>query len=314
MIKNLERSKNKNKKAILSLSLILMFAMTLTMAFFQTSLAQVGIPQPVKTAGYISVAPQLVGEGQQLTVNLWVFPTPQGYGYSPAFNGYGDIEVTFTKPDGTKDTFKPVDGTGMFDAGRTESLGTLYFYYTPDAVGDWSVTFSMPPQNITDSSGTLLYQACTSEPAHFTVTEEIQLAGLLNGYPWAELPNENTCWDYPISSNNREWNQISGDWLLYGVLRESSTGNSWQPYGSAPNTAHIVWDSQIGPGGLVGGEYGSISYAISGGSPGTPGAIVMGGKIFMNIPNAGKFECIDLTTGQVLYLSLIHISEPTRPY
>ena len=49
--------------------------------------------------------------------------------------------------------------------------------------------------------------------SHFTVQTGTVLAGLLNGYPWSPLPNSNVYWSYPINSNNREWNAISGDWL-----------------------------------------------------------------------------------------------------
>jgi len=144
------------------------------------------------------------------------------------------------------------------------------------------------------------YMALTSNSFSFTVTEEEQLAGLLNGYPWAELPNENTYWDQPISANNREWNQISGDWL--GMSSQGSTINDptcrfWQPYGSGPNTGHIVWNQPLAQGGLVGGYYGSISYAAR-----PPRSLViMAGKLFVDIPNSGQFECVDLTTGEVLY-------------
>ena len=60
----------RNKKAVCSLSLILLLAMTPMMAFAQPSFAQVGVPQPEKTVGYISIAPTLVGVGQNATVNL----------------------------------------------------------------------------------------------------------------------------------------------------------------------------------------------------------------------------------------------------
>ena len=182
------------------------------MAFAQTTSGQAGVAQPEKTVGYISVAPTLVGVGQTATVNLWVFPLPTTYAYASYFNGFYGVTVTFVKPDGTKDTFMPIDGTGQYVAGQTQSLGALFFFYTPNMAGNWSVSFTMPAQNITDSSGTVQYSACTSNTAYFTVQTEPVLAGLLNGYPWAELPNSNTYWSYPINANNREWSQISGDW------------------------------------------------------------------------------------------------------
>lgn len=120
---------NENKKKISALSLILMLVMTLMMAIAQSSLGQVGVPQPVKTVGYISVAPTIIGVDQEATVNLWVFPMPTNYMYQPYFKGFTGVTVTFTKPDGSKDSFMPIDGTGQFVAGQTESLGSIYFYY-----------------------------------------------------------------------------------------------------------------------------------------------------------------------------------------
>ncbi|MGD0406544.1 MAG: PQQ-binding-like beta-propeller repeat protein [Candidatus Bathyarchaeia archaeon] len=298
-----------NKKAILSLSLILLLAMTLMMAFAQPGLAQVGVPQPEKTVGYISVAPTLVGVGQKATVNLWVHPLPTTYDYYPYFAGFHGVTVTFVRPDGTKDTFMPVDGTGQFAAGVTEATGSVYFFYAPDMAGNWSVTFTMPAQNITDAAGTVQYLGCTSTTAYFTVQTDPVNAGLLNGYPWSQLPNENTYWSYPINSNNREWSQISGDWLgssIYGTMDVNGpTCLRWQPYGSGPNTGHIVWSQQLTAGGIIGGDYGSLSYTTA---INMPSSVIIDGKVFINIPNAGKFECINETTGEVLYTAAGSIS------
>jgi len=130
---------------------------------------------------------------------------------------------------------------------------------------------------------------------------------LLNGYPWAELPNENAYWSYPINANNREWYQISGDWM--GSSANNPTQLRWQPYGTAPNSGHIVWKQPIKIGGMIGGDYGSISYVAS-----TQAVVVMDGKVFTNIPlpvistaafgsSVNQFRCIDQTTGQVLYVA-----------
>ena len=69
------------KNAFYAVSLILIFAISIGMAFAPTASAQIGVPQPEKTAGYISVAPTLIGVGQKATVNLWVFPLPTDYNY-----------------------------------------------------------------------------------------------------------------------------------------------------------------------------------------------------------------------------------------
>lgn len=309
---------DKSKKLFLSLSLILLLSMSLMIPLIQPSLGQVGIPQPVKTVGYVSVAPKLIGVGQEATVNLWVFPLPTNYLYLAYYKGFSGVTVTFVKPDGTKDTFKPLDGTGLYPAGQFTSLGSLYFLYKPDKVGNWSVSFTMPDQNITDSTGTVLYTGCTSSTFDFTVQTDPVLAGLVNGYPWSPLPADNVFWNYPINSNNRDWSQISGDWLgvgLTGPVISGPTCRLWQPYGSGPNTGHIVWKQPYKAGGIIGGDYGSLSYttAIS-----RPTSIIMQGRVFLNVPNSNQFEGIDLTTGQILYKASGQISVglhlPGNPY
>jgi hypothetical protein len=290
-----------NKKTISSLSLILILAVSMIIAFAHPTLAQVGVPQPEKTTGYIDVAPRLIGVGQEATVNLFIYPLPTNRAYLTYYDGYRGVTVTFVKPDGTKDTFMPTDGTHAYAAGQTQALGAIYFFYKPNIAGNWSVSFTMPDQNLTDITGTILMTGCTSKSAYFTVQTDLVLAGLLNGYPWSPLPNANAYWSYPISCNNREWSQISGDWLGSSSLGATVLGAScrlWQPYGSGPTTGHIFWKQPLRAGGLMGGDYGSLSYGADGSSI---SSVVMQGKLYISIPNAGKFECIDLATGKVLY-------------
>ena len=147
------------------------------------------------------------------------------------------------------------------------------------------------------------------------------MAGLLNGYPWAQLPNANVYWSYPINDNNREWSAISGDWT--GVTSTMATVNSptqlrWQPYGSGPSTPHIVWNNQLKEGGIIGGQYGSLSYIGGIVNSGPITVPVIDGMVYANLPNTipltgfsttqpggvvGQFECISLTTGQVMYVA-----------
>ena len=297
------------KKAFYAVSLILIFAISIAMAFVPTASAQsgvTGVSTGETTSGFVTVAPTLIGVGQILTVNTWVFPLPTTYNYSSYWNGFYGLTVTFTRPDGTKDTFMPTDGTGEYAAGQTQGLGALFFYYTPEMAGNWSVSFTLPAQSITWADGTVKYAGCTSNTFAFTVQTGIVLAGLLNGYPWAQLPNANVYWSYPINDNNREWDAIAGDWT--GISVTSATVVSpydmrWQPYGPGPGSAHIVWDRQLKEGGIIAGNFGTISYYT-----GTVTGIVMDGNEYINIPNSvavgqafGQFECISLATGQVLY-------------
>jgi hypothetical protein len=284
------------KNKLLGISLIAMFAISILMAFSPNASAQIGLTQPRPSLGYISVAPRLIGVGQTATVNLWVAPSPTGYSLSPWYGpppGFLGFSVTFTRPDGTKDTFMPQQTTGNYVPGQSDALGAMVFYYVPNIAGNWSVTMSMPAQNFTDASGTVLYAACSSSPAYFTVTTEQQNAGLLNGWPWAPLPNDNVYWNYPINSNNREWASIAGP------MYPQTGGGTWQPYGLAPSSPHIVWQLQGGNGGLMGGDTGTLSLQGAGSTP-----IILMGKAYISGINAlGGANCYDLTTGKLLWES-----------
>jgi hypothetical protein len=302
-----KKQNSDNKKALLSFFLIALFALSLV-SFALTASAQVQFNGPRTTYGYISVAPSLVGVGQQATVNLWILPFPQGAVLQTWYDGFSGITVTFIKPDGTTDTFAPKHGGGAYPAGTTDPLASMYFFYKPDMAGNWSVTMSMSAQNFTDQTGTVQWEACTSQPAYFTVQKDPVLAGLLNGYPWSPLPTN--YWSFPINSNNREWSAISGEWLTGLAINDlpsiANSGGFWQKYGTGPSTGHILWDEPYSFGGLVGGNLGTISYAPPLGGL-FSSFIIMDGRLFTNVPSGGvgsastSFECLDLATGKVVY-------------
>jgi hypothetical protein len=307
------------KNKLLGISLIAMFAISILMAFAPAALAQPGVIMPRRTIGYISVAPLVIGVGQEATVNAWISPLPVGYSGSAWYGsdlasvgkepGFLGVSVTFTRPDGTTDTFMPTDPFGDYMPGQTETLGILTFHYAPNMAGNWSVTMSATAQNFTDSSGTVLYTATSpSSPAYFTVTTEQQNAGLLNGWPYSPLPNDNVYWNYPINSNNREWASIAA------IMYPQTGGGTWQPYGLAPSSPHIVWQLQDGNGGLIGSDMGGQSLTGYGSTP-----IILMGKAYINGINAlGGANCYDLTTGKLLWESNNTVSNsiflPGTPY
>ena len=113
----------------------------------------------------------------------------------------------------------------------------------------------------------------------------------------------------------RNLRRLAWQLAYVGIPVNSATSRLWQPYGSGPNTAHIVWSIPFKAGGIIGGAYGSLSYASA---ISFPSATIMDGKVFVNIPNENEFECIDLTTGQVLYTATGQITcglhLPGNPY
>src|SRR3990172_7890750 len=93
------------------------------------------------TSTTISVVPPVIGVNQDLTVNMFIWPPPSPPDYYARTTAVQDmyfegVMVTFTRPDGSKDTFLPqnpsLKETGRPIPGRTESTGGTYFYYKPN--------------------------------------------------------------------------------------------------------------------------------------------------------------------------------------
>ena len=291
-------------KIVSVITLILLLTATLIM-MVNASTAPPGYPAvnpPMITSGYIAVAPNTIGIGQNATVNLWVEPPPRvPTGYTNALvtrnYGFSGIQVTFIKPDGTNITFAPVDPSevhaGITTPGLTEIGGAMYFYYAFNQAGNWTATFSYPGETFVQPgfpNDTIYYEPCTASAFHFTVQTQPVNAGIINGSPYSALPT--SYWQSPVNSNNREWSVLDGDWLQSGY-NELST--KYNPYSTGPTTAHIVWTKQQVLGGLVGGQWGSNSY-FGGQTP-----IILDGNVYYNNVAGGTFTCLSLTTGQVLY-------------
>src|SRR4030066_2005025 len=62
-----------------------------------------------KTTTTLVLTPEVIGKGQTLTVNCWVWPPPSGPSYyaQAPFLYFDNYTFTFTRPDGSKDTFMP---------------------------------------------------------------------------------------------------------------------------------------------------------------------------------------------------------------
>jgi hypothetical protein len=214
----------------------------------------------------VGVSPTLIGLGQEVLINIMTYPAPNGPTYEaqslvPGLTGgFSNISITITHPDGTKETFKPIDETlaraGISIPGKAEIVGHLQFRYKPTALGNYTLAASFPGETYTtdNQSPTLkvsVYYSPSSStyPTTFTVQQDIVLAGQLNGYPWLPLPND--YWTNPVSTNNRDWYNISGDWVQdrYNII-----GQNYNPYTSAPNSPHIIWANQVWSSGLIGGD------------------------------------------------------------
>ncbi len=298
-------SRNKTMATTLALSLLL------TISAMLAALPITSAHDPaweVPTWAFLSVAPNPAGVGQTVYVNFWLDKVPP-----TANSAYGDrwhnMEVTVTKPDQTSQSL------GKF---TSDAVGGAWTTFTPATVGTYTFVFEFPGQTITGENPSVFgssspetigdhYSASTSDPVTLTVQQD-QVPDLPN------VPLPTDYWTRPIPSLNSAWYQIGGNWLGLASSTFAATGmynasGNFNPYTTAPNSAHLMWTKTLGFGGLIGGEYGGSEtanyYSTSQYEP-KFAPIIMNGILYYTeyvgsstYPNG--WEAVDLRTGETIW-------------
>ena len=304
----MKNAKNKTKASLITLFLIL----TIATPLFPIINAHTP-PWTITSWTQIAVTPNPVGVGQHVNVIFWADSFPR-----TAAGSMGDrftFNVEITKPDGTTETRGPI---------TSDPVGGGTVGYVPDQVGNYTIIAELEEhkytglpiptgQNINTIAGAAYvndtYLGSKSKPFTLTVQAEP-----LQAWPGTPLPTE--YWTRPIDAGNKEWSQISGNWLADG------RGNN---YTNGPETAHIVWTKPLAMGGIIGQPLGDISYYTGssyegawvqlseGGSRNARPAVnywfespvIMNGYMYINMPQSDsitpthdKFVCVDLRTGE----------------
>jgi hypothetical protein len=218
----------------------------------------------------LMVRPNPVGLGQEFLANIWTVRAP---GSQRAFLGY---EITITKPSGeviefTMDSFV--------------ADGTAWFPWIADEVGDWTLQVNFPGNWLpagfyvdgerVNASGTPgffgsggsqydegVYVESDESPV-ITLTVQQDFVPI---WPESELPTD--YWTRPVSSENREWWPISGDYPWFGQGESAlwdqyypntnsyAEGGSYAftPWVEGPDSGHVVWKRMYQIGGIIGGS------------------------------------------------------------
>ncbi len=240
-----------------------------------------------KTYAYIGAMPNPVGVGQETLIHLGITDELQ-----TATHSWVGLTVTVTKPDGTTETLGPF---------KTDSTGGTGTVYVPNSVGTYYFQTHFPEQryNWTSYGGaSVLYKASDSEKLTLVVQEEP-----LTFYPGFPLPTE--YWTRPINAQLREWSVVASDFL--DPVRYAGP---LIPYGSGPDSAHILWTKQLSSGGLVGGTLGVYSYDHGDAYEGKfQGSVVINGVLYYNRyePRGStnveqEVVAVDLHTGKELWI------------
>jgi hypothetical protein len=297
------------KSKTMAIAIVIFFILSMTASTMQIPSGNAHTPPfQIQTYAFISAQPNPVGVGQSVSVNFWLDKVP------PTANGpYGDrwqnYMVKITLPDGTTQNLGPF---------TSDDAGGAHTYYTPATIGNYTLVFSFPGQTLAGANpapqGTIspnsvgdYYEPSNSPPYVLTVQQE--LSPLL---PTNPLPTD--YWQRPIFGNNLAWSTISGNWLGGGVGGNSgdvynSTSN-YDPYSTAPTTAHIMWTKPYAPGGLIGGEFGnnqvnSNFYSTSQYEQKFGGVIIDGVLYRTMEPGSSTsymgWEAVNLRTGQTIW-------------
>jgi outer membrane protein assembly factor BamB len=297
----------RHKKTLLSI--IALVVLLASSVFAVLPIADAHTPAwTVPTYAFLNVAPNPVGVNQQLNINMWLNFAP-----ITANAQYGDrwqnFKVNVTLPDGTLQTLGPF---------ASDAVGAKWVSYTPTQIGTYTFVFWFPGQTIEGAnpapSGSSnaayvgdYYQPSVSRIVTVTVQQQP-----VEAFPSNPLPTD--YWQRPIYSTNGEWYQISGNWLglkgqFGGASGQYNATSNFNPYTTAPTTAHIIWTKPLAAGGLMGGEFGGSEqanfYATSQYENKFCPIIMNGVLYFTDYPGASTnpagWFAVDLKTGETLW-------------
>ena len=299
-------------KTAIAIAIFLMFAMTLTLVAVPLTYAHYPA-WTIPTYAFINVAPNPVGVGQRVSVAGWIDKVP------PLAEGsYGikwhNMKVTVTRPDGTTETLSMPD---------SDAVGGTWTWYTPTQVGTYKFVFNFPGQVAVEENpypytpGFVplgadylndTYLPSTSKECFLTVQSE----PVESAFPSNPLPTE--YWSRPINSLNRDWYVLGGNWLGLAATSFGATGmysntGNFNPYTTAPDSAHVLWTLPEAFGGQIGGEFGPDETSLY--TTGTAyetkfGAVVLYGILYFTAypgagNNMGPLTAVDLRTGETLW-------------
>ncbi len=265
----------------------------------------------IPTYAYLMVSPNPVGINQPVYLSMWIDKVP------PTANGaYGDRWGNFT----IKITL-PNNSTATLGPFTSDATGGHAATYVPHELGNYTFVFSFPGQTVTGGPGYPADAALIADPHSIgdvygpsisaVATLEVTLTPA-STIPENPLPTG--YWQNPVEAFNHNWYAISGNWLGDGAVQFANSGNynyngNYNPYTTAPLSAHVVWTKSEGPGGQLGGEFGgnesSIYFTGMQYQPKFAPIIINGVLYYTEYPGAATnptgWQAVNLRTGQTVW-------------
>ncbi len=296
----------KNKFAAITIATFFMLSMTASMMLIPTTKAQSSTSVNLPTFLYVNASPSPVGVGQTVYITLFFTkPVPAlGNGFYSLGAYFTNLQINIIKPDGTNETLGPfiTDATGGVPAQT----------FVPSTVGNYTFQGIYPGQVLGTSpaNGEVYNLLPAISPAVNVVVQQAPVSY------WTSTPLPTSYWTTPIYSSNYLWAQsVGGNWYGLGRPGFDNTGgydgsvNNFQPYSTAPTTAHVLWTKPITTGGQPGGETQAsevTSFAANSPLYHTFEPIILDGILYYSWYPAqtdyAGIVAVDLFTGQTLWV------------
>jgi hypothetical protein len=303
----------KNKTKAAAIALILLFVVsapiTVTSAQFQ-AITNPPLVVDIPTFMFVSASPNPVGVGQLVYLGaVFSRPTPTDNGNGGDF--YDNVTIDVIDPNGIKTVFGPW---------ITSKAAGIQFSYTPEKVGNYTIQAHYPGQKLigdhrgssspAPSGWNLWLLNSTMLPSDSDIlTLVVQAEPVTATYQTPPLPTE--FWTRPIYGTNTNWGTLGANWFGLGGSGAYDAAENVQPFGTAPNTAHIMWTKPTQFGGQPGSpinatersEYSSTSLLKVYFKP----VCILNGILYYNkydgspSSNLLGWEALDLHTGEVLW-------------
>jgi len=303
-------TKIKKTNLALSVAIVVMLCCSTTFAVLPVANAV-----NIQVYLYVVASPNPVGVGQNVLVAIWTDLLPPIFSNGTG-TGWTGWMLTITHPDGTTETQGPF---------HSDSVGSKSLFYVPQQNGTYYFQAVSPTQSQASQPANT-YLGYTSNKWALTVQNEPIT------FP-ADTPLPTGYWARPINAQNTMWYTLGGAWLamnlVYGTGCDSM--GCFNPYTTAPNTAHILWSNYQTVGGIAGGSIGIGQYGFKsflGGASPNEGAtwytglsyegrygppIMINGLLICSVPaigagGTGGTKAIDLRTGQQVWWQNISVS------
>jgi hypothetical protein len=292
---------NKNKTVAIALILLLTVSAAIAVGNLHEANA-IDIP----TFVFATASPNPVGKGQVCYLGvMFSKPAPTVAGWSGDL--YDNVTMDIVDPDGVKTVMGPY---------LASAAAGIQFSYTPSKVGNYTLQAHYPGQILTGSSRlnpTPGGQMANLRGSYMLPSDSNIITLVVNENPTEPIyqtpPIPTDFWTRPIYGLNWNYAEVAANWFGMGGSGAYDATRNFQPFGTAPNTAHIVWTMPTQAGGQPGepipgdesSEYSSTSLLQNYFKP----QCIINGILYYNLfyyrGTLYGWRAVDVHTGEILW-------------